>query len=197
MHLQNTYHAARPYYIPEMVLLMVKHGHSWETQHSTPGVNEGTVVDPEIQAVADQAVVGWETIGQKNFPRPTGDFEWNLKKPGGTGSPFFNTVVSHGILQALKGTLVGNVISYFACILASVFGSMEKVLGMLKEIVRDIRIFVDQFQLGIPKSKIKHVKVKAIPTKFIRPAASKQGGNNNEKCKETSNYIENVKIKQI
>ena len=75
-----------------------------------------------------------------NNPRPAGNFEWNRGHPPiiGGRSPFFNTVVSNGVLQALKGTLVGNVISYFTCILASGYASMEKICAYMCILNSDI-----------------------------------------------------------
>ena len=103
-----------------------------------------------------------------NNPRPAGNFEWNRGHPPiiGGRSPFFNTVVSNGVLQALKGTLVGNVISYFTCILASGFASMEKICAYLIVIYRDTRLFVESFQLGLEENAGKVVKRKDIPTKY-------------------------------
>merc|ERR1712043_50852 len=127
---------------------MVKQGHSWETKGNAPGAKVERSVDPAIKAAVAEVVVGWETIDKpNNLLQPTGHFEWNLERPQAFGSPFFNTVVSHGILDALRGTLVGNIISYLACILASAFGSVEKIFVTLKEICRDTRIFVEKFQL--------------------------------------------------
>jgi len=149
-----------------MVMLMVKGGHSWETKHSKPGAMEATAVDSEIQKVAKEAAVGWETIGEKNYLQTRREFDWNVRKPQLVGSPFFNTVVSHGILQALKGTWIGNVISYFCCMLASIFGSAEKTCSMLKQIVKDTRMYVEQFQIGVSHNKMEEATVKVIPTKI-------------------------------
>ena len=75
-----------------------------------------------------------------NNPRPAGNFEWNRGPPPiiGGRSPFFNTVVSNGVLQALKGTLVGNVISYFTCILASGYASIGKICAYMCILYSDI-----------------------------------------------------------
>ena len=89
-----------------------------------------------------------------NNPRPAGNFEWNRGHPPiiGGRSPFFNTVVSNGVLQALKGTLVGNVISYFTCILAWGFASMEKICAYMCIVNSDIsgyEIICGKFSIGI------------------------------------------------
>ena len=81
----------------------------------------------------DRIRFGLQLYGHKKAPEHFN--YWKQVQPNGLS--FFDTVVSQGFLDALKGTLIGNILGYFACILTSVLVLWSKRWRWLKMFAKE------------------------------------------------------------